>query len=110
MTKNIFIVLLQIVYTTVCLNDTPSEPSDFFPLSVNYQERFSAAGRTRYVLHILSIILFVFSDFQLCFVVEVSSNEKEKQRITRYYFGFFLNSPIQLKLSIFHGRVFLVSI
>ncbi|CAI8585078.1 unnamed protein product [Vicia faba] len=35
-----------IVYTTVCLNDTPSEPSDFFPLSVNYQERFSAAGRT----------------------------------------------------------------
>lgn len=26
--------------------DTPSEPLDFFPLSVNYQERFSAAGRT----------------------------------------------------------------
>ncbi|XP_050213756.1 probable polyribonucleotide nucleotidyltransferase 1, chloroplastic [Mercurialis annua] len=35
-----------IVYTTVCLNDVPSEPSDFFPLFVNYQERFSAAGRT----------------------------------------------------------------
>ncbi|XP_004493216.3 probable polyribonucleotide nucleotidyltransferase 1, chloroplastic isoform X1 [Cicer arietinum] len=35
-----------IVYTTVCFNDVPSEPSDFFPLSVNYQERFSAAGRT----------------------------------------------------------------
>lgn len=35
-----------IVYTSVCLADTPSEPSDFFPLSVNYQERFSAAGRT----------------------------------------------------------------
>ncbi|KAK7336303.1 hypothetical protein VNO77_16839 [Canavalia gladiata] len=35
-----------IVYTTVCLDDVPSEPSDFFPLSVNYQERFSAAGRT----------------------------------------------------------------
>ncbi|GER52588.1 polyribonucleotide nucleotidyltransferase, partial [Striga asiatica] len=35
-----------IVYTTVCLADDPSEPSDFFPLSVNYQERFSAAGRT----------------------------------------------------------------
>lgn len=35
-----------IVYTTVCLSDIPSEPSDFFPLSVNYQERFSAAGRT----------------------------------------------------------------
>ncbi|OMO70376.1 hypothetical protein COLO4_28639 [Corchorus olitorius] len=26
--------------------DVASEPSDFFPLSVNYQERFSAAGRT----------------------------------------------------------------
>ncbi|XP_034694858.1 probable polyribonucleotide nucleotidyltransferase 1, chloroplastic isoform X1 [Vitis riparia] len=35
-----------IVYTSVCLADVPSEPSDFFPLSVNYQERFSAAGRT----------------------------------------------------------------
>lgn len=35
-----------IVYTTVCMADIPSEPSDFFPLSVNYQERFSAAGRT----------------------------------------------------------------
>ncbi|KAK9123436.1 hypothetical protein Sjap_013038 [Stephania japonica] len=35
-----------IVYTSVCLADDPSEPSDFFPLSVNYQERFSAAGRT----------------------------------------------------------------
>ncbi|PSS01683.1 Polyribonucleotide nucleotidyltransferase [Actinidia chinensis var. chinensis] len=35
-----------IVYTTVCLDDVPSEPSDFFPLSVHYQERFSAAGRT----------------------------------------------------------------
>ncbi|KAJ9693712.1 hypothetical protein PVL29_009593 [Vitis rotundifolia] len=36
----------HIVYTSVCLADVPSEPSDFFPLSVNYQERFSAAGRT----------------------------------------------------------------
>ncbi|KAL8193301.1 hypothetical protein R6Q57_026882 [Mikania cordata] len=35
-----------IVYTSVCLSDVPSEPSDFFPMSVNYQERFSAAGRT----------------------------------------------------------------
>ncbi|KAI7746262.1 hypothetical protein M8C21_000427, partial [Ambrosia artemisiifolia] len=32
-----------IVYTSVCLSDVPSEPSDFFPMSVNYQERFSAA-------------------------------------------------------------------
>lgn len=36
------------MYTTVCLDDVPCEPSDFFPLSVIYQERFSAAGRTRY--------------------------------------------------------------
>ncbi|XP_057980328.1 probable polyribonucleotide nucleotidyltransferase 1, chloroplastic isoform X2 [Malania oleifera] len=35
-----------IVYTNVCLADVPSEISDFFPLFVNYQERFSAAGRT----------------------------------------------------------------
>ncbi|KAM7279265.1 hypothetical protein ACFE04_006399 [Oxalis oulophora] len=35
-----------VVYTNVCLSDVPSEPSDFFPLFVNYQERFSAAGRT----------------------------------------------------------------
>ncbi|KAL8152409.1 hypothetical protein V2J09_010169 [Rumex salicifolius] len=35
-----------VVYTTVCLSDIPSEPTDFYPLSVTYQERFSAAGRT----------------------------------------------------------------
>ncbi|CAL1356694.1 unnamed protein product [Linum trigynum] len=35
-----------VVYTSVCLDGVPSEPSDFFPLSVHYQERFSAAGRT----------------------------------------------------------------
>ncbi|CAH9112522.1 unnamed protein product [Cuscuta epithymum] len=35
-----------IIYTTVCISEDPSEPSDFFPLSVQYQERFSAVGRT----------------------------------------------------------------
>ncbi|KAG1368454.1 putative polyribonucleotide nucleotidyltransferase 1, chloroplastic [Cocos nucifera] len=35
-----------IVYCSVCLSDVSSEPSDFFPLAVNYQERLSAAGRT----------------------------------------------------------------
>ncbi|WJX78509.1 Purine nucleoside phosphorylase [Trifolium repens] len=50
-----------VLYTTVCLSDIPSEPSDFFPLSVNYQERFSAAGRTS----------------------EGFLNEKERQRIMR---------------------------
>ncbi|WZZ41844.1 hypothetical protein YC2023_038103 [Brassica napus] len=35
-----------IVYTSVCLADVPSEPSDFLPLYVHYQERFSAVGRT----------------------------------------------------------------
>ncbi|PRQ57480.1 putative polyribonucleotide nucleotidyltransferase [Rosa chinensis] len=35
-----------IVYTSVCLADAPSEPSDFFLLSVHYQECFSAAGWT----------------------------------------------------------------
>jgi len=69
MTKkhNIYIVLFQIVYTTVCLDDIPSEPSDFFPLSVNYQERFSAAGRTRYALHTFLIILLFFLIFNCIF-------------------------------------------
>ncbi|OAP11601.1 hypothetical protein AXX17_AT2G44960 [Arabidopsis thaliana] len=35
-----------IVFTSVCLADVPSEPSDFLPLYVHYQERFSAVGRT----------------------------------------------------------------
>lgn len=35
-----------VIYTSVCVADDPSEPGDFFPLTVNYQERFSAAGRT----------------------------------------------------------------
>ena len=38
----------QILYCSVCLADTPNDPADFFPLSVHYQERLSAAGRTRY--------------------------------------------------------------
>ena len=33
-------ISLQIVYTSVCLADVPSEPSDFFPFSVNYQDSF----------------------------------------------------------------------
>ncbi|CAF2103435.1 unnamed protein product [Brassica napus] len=35
-----------IVCTSVCVADVPSEPSDFLPLYVHYQERFSAVGRT----------------------------------------------------------------
>ncbi|KAG0595170.1 hypothetical protein M758_UG145500 [Ceratodon purpureus] len=35
-----------VLLTTVCASKEPSEPSDFVPLSVQYQERFSAAGRT----------------------------------------------------------------
>eukprot|EP00252_Welwitschia_mirabilis_P003848 TRINITY_DN13922_c0_g1_i1.p1 TRINITY_DN13922_c0_g1~~TRINITY_DN13922_c0_g1_i1.p1 ORF type:complete len:929 (-),score=199.69 TRINITY_DN13922_c0_g1_i1:341-3127(-) len=35
-----------ILYASVCMSKDPSEPSDFLPLTVNYQERFSAAGRT----------------------------------------------------------------
>ncbi|KAK2363374.1 putative polyribonucleotide nucleotidyltransferase 1, chloroplastic [Trifolium repens] len=47
-----------VLYTTVCLSDIPSEPSDFFPLSVNYQERFSAAGRTSVIFNISSDFIF----------------------------------------------------
>ncbi|CAM6094618.1 unnamed protein product [Calypogeia fissa] len=35
-----------VLYTTVCSSLDPTDPSDFIPLTVNYQERFSAAGRT----------------------------------------------------------------
>ncbi|GJP53314.1 hypothetical protein CLOM_g12467 [Closterium sp. NIES-68] len=35
-----------VLYCTVCASEEESEPSDFVPLSVNYQERFSAGGRT----------------------------------------------------------------
>ncbi|KAL3689743.1 hypothetical protein R1sor_016052 [Riccia sorocarpa] len=35
-----------ILYTTACTASESIEPSDFVPLTVNYQERFSAAGRT----------------------------------------------------------------
>lgn len=73
--------LLQIVYTTVCLDDVPCEPSDFFPLSVHYQERFSAAGRTRYDMH----SRFHFLYCMICFFVWVFNT-------SIYYFfsgGFF---------------------
>lgn len=36
------------VYTTACVGDETTEAGDFVPLTVNYQEKFSAAGRTRY--------------------------------------------------------------
>ncbi|MCO5563223.1 hypothetical protein L7F22_016860 [Adiantum nelumboides] len=35
-----------ILYATACASEEVIEPSDFAPLSVHYQERFSAAGRT----------------------------------------------------------------
>lgn len=35
-----------ILYSTACASEEVIEPSDFAPLSVHYQERFSAAGRT----------------------------------------------------------------
>ncbi|KIY96871.1 polyribonucleotidenucleotidyltransferase, partial [Monoraphidium neglectum] len=35
-----------VLYTTVCCENTPKGDGSFVPLQVNYQERFSAAGRT----------------------------------------------------------------
>ncbi|CAI5469847.1 unnamed protein product [Closterium sp. Yama58-4] len=35
-----------VLYCTVCASEEESEPSEFVPLSVSYQERFSAGGRT----------------------------------------------------------------
>jgi polyribonucleotide nucleotidyltransferase len=36
-----------VIYTTACCSNKPSGDGSFTPLTVNYQERFSAAGRTR---------------------------------------------------------------
>lgn len=40
----------QVVYTTACCASGPTGDGSMVPLTVNYQERFSAAGKTRYVL------------------------------------------------------------
>lgn len=37
----------QVIYTTACCAEKPSGDGSFVPLTVNYQERFSAAGKTR---------------------------------------------------------------
>lgn len=50
------VVAIQVLYTTVCASKEPSEPSDFVPLSVQYQERFSAAGRTRLAEDVLKYL------------------------------------------------------
>ena len=39
----------QMVYTTACASPYPAGDGTFLPLTVNYQERFSAAGKTRCV-------------------------------------------------------------
>ena len=35
-----------VLFTTICASDEPPKDSSFLPLTVVYQERFSAAGRT----------------------------------------------------------------
>jgi hypothetical protein len=37
-----------VIYTTACCSASPVGDGSFTPLQVHYQERFSAAGRTRY--------------------------------------------------------------
>ncbi|KAK2417054.1 casein kinase protein HD16 [Trifolium repens] len=79
-----------VLYTTVCLSDIPSEPSDFFPLSVNYQERFSAAGRTS----------------------EGFLNEKERQRIMSVIFNIssdFIFAGIRLPIPALYPITMLIS-
>jgi hypothetical protein len=39
--------LLQVLYATACCGPKPQGDGSFVPLSVHYQERFSAAGKTR---------------------------------------------------------------
>ena len=42
---------LQVLYTTACCNAGKTTDGSFTPLTINYSERFSAAGRTRWVAH-----------------------------------------------------------
>jgi polyribonucleotide nucleotidyltransferase len=37
-----------VIYTTACCDTKPTGDGSFTPLQVHYQERFSAAGRTRF--------------------------------------------------------------
>ena len=37
------------VYATACCSNFPTGDGQFVPLTVNYGERFSAVGRTRFV-------------------------------------------------------------
>ena len=39
------------LYTTACCNAGKPTDDSFLPLTINYSERFSAAGRTRWVEH-----------------------------------------------------------
>lgn len=43
---------VQVLYATACCGTKPQGDGSFLPLSVHYQERFSAAGRTRYRAYI----------------------------------------------------------
>ena len=40
--------LMQVIYATACCGEEATSDGSFTPLTVNYNERFSAAGRTRY--------------------------------------------------------------
>lgn len=42
---------LQVLYTTACCNAGKTTDGSFTPLTITYSERFSAAGRTRWVTH-----------------------------------------------------------
>ena len=42
-----YVPYLQMVYVTACCSDFPTGDGQFVPLTVNYAERFSAAGKTR---------------------------------------------------------------
>lgn len=46
------LLLLQVLYATACCGAKPQGDGSFLPLSVHYQERFSAAGKTRYHLSV----------------------------------------------------------
>lgn len=49
--------MMQVVYSTACCGEEAASDGSFTPLTINYNERFSAAGRTRCVEDASTVML-----------------------------------------------------
>ena len=45
---------MQVLYSTACCGEEAASDGSYTPLTINYNERFSAAGRTRCIEHVFS--------------------------------------------------------